>query len=488
LSLQNDRIDWRFYFSFLLISIDECFERMTIGEKRNMKDHTIKKVAAVTLGCKLNYAETSTILDELCKQGWQLSSPGEEADLIIIHTCAVTKQAEKKCRQKIRGLIKKNPASRIAVIGCYSQSNPVALSDIDGIDAILGSNDKFDIQSYNEITSRTISRPLIKVASVSTYQAIHPGYSLHAAESAQRARAFLKIQDGCDYGCSYCAIPLFRGGSRSLPAGEIIERAHILASSGYREIVLTGVNIGDYRYGKLTIRDLLRMLEEVNVSRIRISSLEPDIVDSELISLVAESKNIVPHLHIPLQSGSDAILRAMRRRYDTARYRERILQSVACIAECAVGADVMVGYPGETEDDFLQMYRFIEELPLAYLHVFSCSIRPGTALARQTANRERKPVDPAETARRYRELVALGGKHEARFKAHYIGKESNVLFEHAKPAGEGMQQCSGYTRNYLRVLVESPDNQLQQTLTGNELAVVIDGMDDDLNLKGRVLS
>ena len=454
-----------------------------------MKEDTPKKVAAVTLGCKLNYAETSAILDHLQREGgWSLSSIEEGADLVVIHTCAVTKQAEQKCRQKIRGIIKKNPASRIAVIGCYSQFNPGALAAIAGIDAIFGSNDKFDIPSYSEIIFREKEPPLVKVSPVSRLKEIYPGYSLHAAESLDRTRAFLKIQDGCDYGCSYCAIPLFRGGSRSIPADTLVERAHLLALSGYREIVLTGVNTGDYRSGGLKLCDLLRLLEEVSVSRIRISSIEPDIVGNELISLVAASKKIVPHFHIPLQSGSDRILRAMRRRYDTALYRDRVMQAVQRIAECAIGADVIVGYPGETEEDFLLMYRFLEELPLASLHLFSCSIRPGTALALQIANKEIKPVEPEVIAQRYSKLAQLGERHEARFKANALGKESMVLFERTKPAGEGMLQCSGYTRNYLRVVVECIDSGEQESLEGKELPVMIDSLDNDLNLKGRVLS
>ncbi len=453
-----------------------------------MKGYINKRVAGVTLGCKLNYAETSSILGDLCKQGWLLSSIEEGADLVVIHTCALTKQAEQKCRQKIRGIIRKNPSSRVVVIGCYSQFNPEALAAINGIDAILGSNDKFEIQSYNDIMQGNRSLPLVKVSPACTFDETYQGYSLPTVVSTERTRAFLKIQDGCNYGCSYCVIPLIRGKSRSISAGRIVERAHVLASSGYSEIVLTGVNIGDYHCEGLKLCNLLRMLEEVNVNRIRISSIEPDIVDSELISLVAGSKKIVPHFHIPLQSGSDAVLRAMRRRYDTANYRKKILQSVELIAGCAIGADVMVGYPGETEEDFRQMYRFIEGLPLAYLHVFSCSIRPGTLLALQSANRECKAVDPGEIGRRYKELVELGRKHEARFKARYIGKECLVLFEGAKPADKGIQQCSGYTRNYQRVLVESTDRDLQQTLSGNELPVLINSLDEDLNLKGRVLS
>ena len=453
-----------------------------------MKGNIKKRVAAVTLGCKLNYAETSSILDNLCKQGWELSTIEEGADLLIIHTCAVTKQAEQKCRQKIRGIIRKNPASRIAVIGCYSQLNPDALSAIEGIDAILGSEEKFHLQWYNDITFGTIPLPCVKVSPACSFDEVYPGYSLSSGVTKDRTRAFLKIQDGCDYGCSYCTIPLLRGKSRSLPAGLIVERAHALASSGYREIVLTGVNIGDYRHGAHRLCDLLRMLEEVKVGRIRISSIEPDIVDSELISLVAESEKIVPHFHIPLQSGSDRILRAMRRRYDTALYRSRVQQAVERLPDCAIGADVMVGYPGETEEDFFQILRFIEELPLAYLHIFSCSIRPGTHLARQTANRECQAVVPREIARRYRELTELGLQKEARFKARFTGKECMVLFEESKPVQKGSRLYSGYTRNYLRVFVESAGGSEEHNLSGKELPVLIESMGEDLNLKGRLLS
>ncbi len=453
-----------------------------------MKDLVKKRVAAVTLGCKLNYAESSTILDDLCREGWELSSIQDGADLIIIHTCAVTKQAEQKCRQKIRGIIRKNPLSRIAVIGCYAQLSPWALSAIDGVHAILGSNDKFNTAWYNDALNSSPSAPLVKVAPSCTFENIYPGYSLSAAFSQERSRAFLKIQDGCDYGCSYCTIPLIRGRSRSLPAEQIVERARFLASTGYREIVLTGVNIGDYQYEGVKLSDLLRMLESVSVSRIRISSIEPDIVDHELISLVAESRKVVPHFHIPLQSGSDKILRAMRRRYDRAAYRSRVLQAVESIPDCAVGADVMVGFPGETEEDFLQMYRFIEELPLAYLHVFSCSVRPDTPLAGQVANREYKLVGSAETARRYGELTELGRQKERSFKARYIGRECMVLFESSTPEQKRLQQYSGYTRNYLRVVVESAASPSVETLTGNELPVLIESLGEDLNLKGRVLS
>lgn len=447
-----------------------------------------KSVAAVTLGCKLNYAETSAILDTLSQKGWQLSTIEDGADLLLIHTCAVTQQAEKKCRQKIRSLIKKHPTSSIAVIGCYAQLHPETLSDIEGVDLILGSNDKFEMSWYDCCVEKKQQHPLVNVTPAHLLDEIHAGYSLRASASNERTRAFLKIQDGCDYGCSYCTIPLIRGRSRSLPVAAIVERAALLAASGYREIVLTGVNTGDYNADGITLCDLLRQLEQLPISRIRLSSIEPEMVNDELISLVAGSKTLVPHFHIPLQNGSDAVLKAMRRRYDTVLYRKNVFAAVAQIPDCAIGADVMVGFPGETEDDFLQMCRFIEELPLAYLHVFSCSVRPGTSLARQIEARERQPVAPDEIARRYKRLVELGAKKEASFKAHSIGKECVVLFEHSTSRKKGIEQCSGYTRNYQRVLVESADRQMIQALHGEERVVVIDSLDADLNLQGRVLS
>jgi threonylcarbamoyladenosine tRNA methylthiotransferase MtaB len=451
-----------------------------------------KRVAAITLGCKLNYAETSAILDQLWHEGWELSTIEAGADLIIIHTCAVTQQAEKKCRQKIRSLIKKYPESQIAVIGCYAQLQKSELFDIHGINAILGSADKFELSWYNALAEKKKSDPLVHITPAHTLTTIYPGYSLPASMGNERTRAFLKIQDGCDYGCSYCTIPLLRGASRSLPIAAILERATLLAASGYREIVLTGVNIGDYTADGKTLCDLLRELEHVAINRIRISSLEPDIVTDELLALIATSRNIVPHLHLPLQSGSDAILKAMRRRYNTAMYREKVEKAVMRLPDCSIGADVMVGYPGETEEDFLQMYRFIEELPLAYLHVFSYSLRPGTALAEQIDRGERKLITPEEIGHRYQMLTELGHRKEAEHKTRAIGKTSLVLFEQTKstPHGKahGKVQCSGYTRNYLNVVVESNDRTMIERLKGNEVLVHIDSLDDDLNLKGRVLS
>jgi threonylcarbamoyladenosine tRNA methylthiotransferase MtaB len=443
----------------------------------------IKRVAAVTLGCKLNYAETSSILDNLYNNGWSISTVNEFPDLIIIHTCAVTNQAEQKCRQRIRKIIRENPASRIAVIGCYSQLHSGVLEGIEGIDAILGNEEKFDLQIYDHLVDAPCESRLVKVTPASSFEKVHQGYSLRSEDDRRRTRAFLKIQDGCDYGCAYCTIPAARGKSRSLPAARIMERAKELALAGYREIVLTGVNSGDYRHDGVTFTGLLGMLANVDVSRIRISSVEPDVLDDDLISIVAASEKIVPHFHIPLQSGSDLILKAMRRRYDTERYRERVLKAIELIRDCALGADVMVGYPGETETDFNEMFRFIEELPLAYLHVFSCSVRPGTALEMQVKNRERAPVPPREISLRRQLLAELGKKKEEAFNARFIGSQREVLFEESRKAGKGGFLCTGYTRNYLRVSVVSPAD-----LAGQELSVFIERPGDDLILQGRLLS
>jgi len=379
-------------------------------------------VSGVTLGCKLNYAETSAILQSLVERGWVVVGPKERADLIIVHSCAVTKQAEQKCRQKIRGIVRRNPGSRVVVTGCYAQLNPGLIAGIEGVDAVLGNDEKFDLHNYTRVAaSPPPESTVVCVSEVAGFRTAHQACSLPSGYGGLRTRAFLKLQDGCDYGCAYCTIPLARGCSRSVSPDIILRQARMLAESGYREIVLTGVNTGDYRSGRTGFIELLRMLEEVDVPRIRISSLEPDIVTDELISLVAASRNIVPHFHLPLQSGSDRILGAMRRRYRTADYRERLFSAVERIEGCAVGADVMVGYPGESEEDFREMAHFIESLPLAYLHVFSCSVRPGTALAREVGRGERLEVDSQVASRRSALLKEVGGEEIGGVSAEACG-------------------------------------------------------------------
>ncbi|MCF8382548.1 MAG: MiaB/RimO family radical SAM methylthiotransferase [Chlorobium sp.] len=453
-----------------------------------MRKISLPSVAAVTLGCKLNYSETSAILDRLSAEGWQISSVEKGADMIIIHTCAVTKQAEQKCRQKIRQLVRRNPGCAIVVIGCYAQLQPFLLSAFEGVHGVLGSNDKFRTEIYREILDTKPETPLVQVSDPGAADEIHAGYSLPEDSGVARTRAFLKIQDGCDYGCAYCTIPMARGRSRSLPAAMLIERAHALASSGYREIVLTGVNIGDYRSEGTGFAGLLRMLEQVALDRIRVSSLEPDIIDDRLLDVVACSRKIAPHFHVPLQSGSDRMLQAMGRRYTTEGYRERIMRAVESIQDCAIGIDVIAGYPGESEEDFQDMYRFIDELPAAYLHVFSCSIRPGTRLASQTASGERKLLSSREIEGRSDLLIELGRRKKSAYTAGFLGKERKVLVETSTQDGRGGVCCSGYTANYLHVTARAENFAGDaQRLKGMLLPVAIREMGHDLNLEGRLL-
>jgi threonylcarbamoyladenosine tRNA methylthiotransferase MtaB len=445
-------------------------------------------VAAVTMGCKLNYSETSAILDRLSAEGWKLSSLDAGADMIIIHTCSVTSQAEQKCRQKIRRIIRRHPESVVVVIGCYAQLQPGLLAGIEGVAAVLGSSDKFVTATYRELLDQKQTFPLVRVSDIGSTETVFPGYSLSVDEGEARTRAFLKIQDGCDYACAYCTIPHARGRSRSLPSEELVARARSLAFSGYREIVLTGVNIGDYRGHASGLVGLLRMLEDVSVDRIRISSLEPDILDDELIETVAASKKITPHFHVPLQSGSDSILKAMRRRYTTESYREKLVRAVGAISDCAIGADVIAGYPGESEEDFMQMYRFIEGLPIAYLHVFTCSVRPGTVLAAQLAADERRLPSPVELDRRSRLLIELGKRKTEEYSGKFIGRECEILVEASLREKSGRLVCSGYTAHYLHVTAEAGCFEGNTAdLKGRLLPVRIAHMDDDLNLHGRLL-
>jgi threonylcarbamoyladenosine tRNA methylthiotransferase MtaB len=450
-----------------------------------------KRVAAVTLGCKLNYAETSAIVDNLVGQGWQPVDIADGAELIIVHTCAVTGQAEQKSRQQIRKIIRKFPGSHIAVIGCYAQLDPDRLAGIDGVSVVLGTKEKFEISRYTDIGNTAESFPMVAASPASELDTAVPGSSMICRPEKGRTRAFLKIQDGCSHNCSYCTIPNIRGRSRSVPEGLVLERAAKLAAAGYREIVLTGVNIGDYRDGTTRLSGLLRRLEEIEVSRIRIGSVEPDLLDDELIATVAASGKIMPHFHLPLQSGSDAVLRAMGRHYDTAGYRERFMKAVGSIPGVGIGADVMTGFPGEGEREFEEMYRFLETLPAAYLHVFTCSIRPGTRLAGQVAGRRLRPVSPAEASSRASRLAGLASRMEGEFASSFVGRRLSVLFEEESAGSCGTSRWEGYSGNYLRVGVDVDPSVAPGQLKGEVREVVVEevgGAGGSLLLHGRLLS
>jgi threonylcarbamoyladenosine tRNA methylthiotransferase MtaB len=405
-----------------------------------------KKVAFYTLGCKLNFAETSTISRSFPADQYEKVKPDAKADVYVINTCSVTEAADKKCRQTIRKFINRSPDAFIAVVGCYAQLNPDVISSIPGVDLVLGTNEKFDISGYlNTIEKREETE--IHCCEIPVIDFFNPSFSI-----GERTRSFLKIQDGCDYRCSYCTIPLARGRSRNQDISAIVSEAGKIARTGITEVVLTGVNVGDF--GKSTgesFTTLLKELEKVDgIERLRVSSLEPDLLSDELIDLIAMSSKILPHFHIPLQSGSDNILGSMKRRYrrDLFAGRVRLIRDKMPLA--GIGADLIAGFPGETEIDFQDTWNFLNDMPVTYLHVFSFSERPGTVAASLPG---KVPVRLIEE--RSKKLITLSQKKHTEFCMMNIGKTAKVLFEHTKDNG----MITGFTESYLRTEIDW-DNRL----------------------------
>ncbi|ACF14176.1 RNA modification enzyme, MiaB family [Chloroherpeton thalassium ATCC 35110] len=333
----------------------------------------MKKVTTYTLGCKLNYSETASLAEQFLKQGYELVSFGEKADLTIINTCSVTENANQKCRQAVRRALKKSPESFVVVLGCYAQLEPEALASIDGVDLVLGAQEKFNLTHFVPSDLEKNGEAKIYVSDIYLHDGFDAAHSITLQTNAElRTRAYLKIQDGCDYSCAFCTIPMARGASRSQAVAETVRQAETLLQAGYQEIVLTGVNVGDYGTpAGENLLDLLKALKAVPVPRIRISSIEPNLVSSELIAFIANSNQVLPHFHMPLQSGSDEMLRGMRRRYLRSLYRERILEIKSLMPAACIGADVIVGFPGESDANFQETYQFLESLPVSYLHVFT---------------------------------------------------------------------------------------------------------------------
>lgn len=397
-----------------------------------------KKVAFHTLGCKLNFAETSTISRSFPEDKFERVAASSKADVYVINTCSVTDAADRKCRQAIKKFISLSPNAFIAVVGCYAQLRPREISAIPGVDLVLGTREKFDIESY--ITDyRKKQTAEVHSCDVSSEENFNPSFSL-----GDRTRSFLKIQDGCDYGCSYCTIPLARGHSRNPEMSKIIREAEHIARRGVKEIVITGVNIGDF--GKSTgdtFAGLLRELVKVEgIERYRISSIEPNLLTDELIELTASNEKILPHFHIPLQSGSNKILALMRRRYKRDIFASRIKTILEKLPYAGIGADVIVGFPGESDADFEDTYLFLEDLPISYLHVFNFSERPDTV-----AEELPSKVLHADREKRSKRLIALSQKKNIIFNELNTGQLSNVLFEKTK--NEGL--ISGFTSNYIKV-------------------------------------
>ena len=404
----------------------------------------MKKVAFYTLGCKLNYSETSTIARMVEAKGHQKVEFNQNPDIFIINTCSVTENADKKCKKIVREAKAINPNGFVAIMGCYAQLKPEEISNIKGVDAVLGAAEKFriaDLLETFEIQS-TENKAIIYNSPIEEINEYHTSYSLN-----DRTRTFLKVQDGCDFPCAYCTIPLARGKSRSDLIDNVMKSAKEIAQKDVKEIVLTGVNIGDFglRDGIRNERfiDLIIKLDELEgIERFRISSIEPNLLSDEIITFVANSKKFVPHFHIPLQSGSNTVLGLMKRRYKKELYVEKINKIKSLMPDCCIGVDVIVGHPGETEEAFLETYHFLNDLPVSYLHVFSYSERENTLAV------EIKPkVNPQKIAERSKMLHILSEKKKRAFYESQIEKIETVLFE--EDIQDGKMQ--GFTSNYVRV-------------------------------------
>ena len=405
-----------------------------------------KKVAFYTLGCKLNFSETSTIARDFNEENFERVDFDQPADIYVINTCSVTDNADKKFKGLVKKAMAQNSTAFIAAVGCYAQLRPEELADVNGVDLVLGASDKFKLTAFlNDLSKK--EKTDIHACEIEVADTYEGSYSL-----GDRTRSFLKVQDGCDYKCTYCTIPQARGISRSDTLENVVKNAEQIARQNIREIVLTGVNIGDYGKGEMgnkkhehTFLDLVQALDNVTgIDRFRISSIEPNLLKNETIDFVAQSKRFVPHFHIPLQSGSDTILKKMKRRYLTPLYFDRVARIKQVMPDCCIGVDVIVGFPGETEENFLETFSFLEQLPVSYFHVFTYSERPNTE-----AVLLENPVPQLIRNKRSKVLRALSAKKKQHFYASQIGKQVSVLFEGENKKG----YIHGFTRNYVKVRV-----------------------------------
>ena len=428
-----------------------------------------RRVSFHTLGCKLNFSESSTLAREFEQGGFVRVAPEAEADICVVNTCSVTEHADKKCRNLIRKLHRRNPGAIIAVTGCYAQLKPEDIAAIDGVDIVLGNNDKGDL--YKRVLELT-GKGRARVYSCDTDSLT--GF-FAAFSSGDRTRAFLKVQDGCDYCCAYCTIHYARGASRNLPVADAVAEARQIAAAGQKEIVITGVNTGDF--GRTTgekFIDLLRALDAVEgIERYRISSIEPNLLTDDIVEFCAASPKFQHHFHIPLQSGSDRILGLMRRRYTTARFAGRIEAVRRLMPDAFIGIDVIVGFPGETEADFGETYAFLERTAPAFLHIFPFSERPGTPAVALPGK-----VQPAVAARRGAELEALCERLHGTFCAKAVGTEDRVLFESTRRGG----MMFGFTGNYRRV--KAPYDRAR---VNTVCRVRLGAMDESHDLAGEIL-
>ena len=430
-----------------------------------------KKVAFYTLGCKLNFSETSTIARNLQDEGFDRVDFEEVADMYVINTCSVTENADKQFKQVVRKAMKLNDKAFVAAVGCYAQLKPEELAAVDGVDLVLGATEKFKLADYvNDLSKNDFGE-------VHSCEIAEADFYVGSYSIGDRTRAFLKVQDGCDYKCTYCTIPLARGISRSDALENVLKNAKEISEQNIKEIVLTGVNIGDYGKGEFgnkkhehTFLDLVQALDQVEgIERVRISSIEPNLLKNETIDFVSKSSTFVPHFHIPLQSGSNDILKLMKRRYLREVYTDRVTQIKEVMPHACIGVDVIVGFPGETDEHFLETYHFLNELPISYLHVFTYSERDNTEAA------EMGGVVPANVrAKRSKMLRGLSVKKRRAFYESQLGTERTVLFEVENKEG----YIHGFTENYVKV--KAPWNpELANTLRKIQLTQI----DEDGNVR-----
>ena len=423
-----------------------------------------KRVAFHTLGCKLNFSETATISRDFLHHGFEKVNYRDKADIYVLNTCSVTENADKEARKFIRQAKQRNPNSSVAVIGCYAQLKPNDIAAIDGVDIVLGAENKFNLLNHLDSINLNGSTKVIQSEIDHVYK-FTPSYS-----SAERTRSFLKIQDGCDYTCSFCTIPLARGQSRSDTIAKTLKVAKEVAETETREIVLTGVNIGDYGKGSNeTFFDLIQQLDLLDgIDRIRISSIEPNLLTNEIIEFCASSKIFMPHFHVPLQSGSDKILGAMRRRYKRDLFVNRVTRIKQTMKDACIGVDVIAGFPGETEKDFLDTYNFLNELDISYLHVFTYSERPNTDAF------EMSEIVSKEIRReRSKMLHILSDKKRRFFHDQFISKYRPVLFENMKNG-----KLLGHTDNYIQIQMEGSSaliNSIHSVKLVDNHGIVVDG-------------
>lgn len=398
----------------------------------------MKKVAFKTLGCKLNYSETMAIQRDFEQEGYDITDFDNQADIYVVNTCSVTQSANSTCRKVVRRALRRNPEAFVAVIGCYAQLEPDEIAEIDGVDAVLGAKNKFKLlELFDDFTKR--AEPIVYNSDVNEAVDFHNAFS-----ADDRTRAFLKVQDGCSYNCSFCTIPLARGASRSPEIASVVQNAGVLVDEGFKEVVITGVNAGDF--GRGTDEDFFMLLQELDevdgLERIRFSSVEPNLMHEDIIRFTAASNKIQPHFHMPLQSGSDKMLGLMRRRYQSDLYRKRVELIRDLMPDAAIGVDVITGHPGETDELFRESYDFVDRLPITYLHVFTYSERPNTHALNIEPN-----VQNSVRKERTHKMRRLSEEKRFEFDTSFSGEVRPVLFEGANHNGAML----GWTDNYVRV-------------------------------------